>query len=94
MKVKGLQHGLYEIYWSSGGSSLAAVGYDAAGFNWMAPCNWISAGTTEWGGWSGVRAIKLLIKNDYSKPIKGIKGEGNKTPFTKEHFNLIEEDDN
>lgn len=90
MKVKGLQHGLYEIYWTSGGSSLAAVGYDVAGWCWMSPVNWTSGVTTEW---KQVKAIKLLIKHDYTKAIKGIRGEGNKTLFNRDHFDITIEDE-
>jgi hypothetical protein len=32
--------GLYVIYWTSGGSSLAAVGQDHEGNRWIAPTNW------------------------------------------------------
>lgn len=50
MKVKGLKHGLYEIYWKSGGSSLSSVGYDSLGYNWITPCNWLTVGhmETDW----------------------------------------------
>lgn len=74
--MKGLKHGIYEIYWNSGGSSLAAVGYDSNGNNWIAPCNWCGGdseckmGTTDW---SIVKAYKILIENDYAKTTKGIK---------------------
>lgn len=74
--VKGLTHGLYEIYWKSGGSSLAAVGYDTYGNNWYAPCNWISGSTTDWGM---VSAYKLLLENDYGRKTKGIKSVHKKT---------------
>lgn len=90
MKVKGLQHGLYEIYWTSGGSSLAAVGYDRAGWCWMAPVNWTSGVTTDW---YQVKAIKLLIEHDYTKYIKAIPGIGRKMPFNKEHFDITLEDE-
>jgi len=67
--VKGLTHGFYEIYWRSGGSSLASVGYDSTGNNWLAPCNWISGSTTDW---SDVSAYKMLLANDYSRKTKDI----------------------
>jgi hypothetical protein len=35
-----LAHGLYEVFWKSGGSSLAAVGSLHNGDRWLAPCNW------------------------------------------------------
>lgn len=89
MKVRGIKHGLYEIYWKSGGSSLSSVGYDSAGYNWIAPCNWLRVGSIDY--WQEVSYIKLIATNDYSKSIKGIKGEGSKIKFTKENFKI--EDD-
>jgi len=35
--------GLYEIFWKSGGSSLASVGNMHDGVRWIAPSNWTSA---------------------------------------------------
>ena len=35
--------GLYEIFWKSGGSSLASVGNMHDGVRWIAPINWTSA---------------------------------------------------
>jgi hypothetical protein len=34
--------GLYEIFWKSGGSSLASVGNMHDGVRWIAPINWTS----------------------------------------------------
>lgn len=90
MKVKGLTHGIYEVYWASGGSSIGSVGYDQQGYNWFAPCNWTSGSTVEW---SGIKAIKLLIQNDYSVKTKAIKGVRPKQPFTSDYFNIILEDE-
>jgi hypothetical protein len=36
------QHGIYRLYWYSGGSSLASVGSCYDGTRWYAPINWIS----------------------------------------------------
>jgi len=77
--MKGLKHGIYEIYWQSGGSSLAAVGFDREGNNWMAPVNWTSGVTIDW---DGVSAYKLLIENDYSVKTKGIKSVHPKVKLT------------
>lgn len=43
-------HGLYRVFWKSGGSSLAAVGVTNDGGRWLAPINWIKPSTnfTEW----------------------------------------------
>ena len=32
--------GIYEIFWKSGGSSLAAIGMTYSGKRWFAPTNW------------------------------------------------------
>lgn len=72
--VKNLKRGLYEIYWKSGGSSLAAVGYDPAGNNWIAPSNWTGGmGTVDY--WDMVKAYKMLIPHDYTKKTKSIKSD-------------------
>lgn len=34
--------GLYRIYWESGGSSLASIGYTRDGKAWFAATNWIN----------------------------------------------------
>lgn len=77
--MEKLKHGIYEIYWKSGGSSLAAIGYNTKGSNWIAPCNWVN-GMVDIDfdtnvGWSSVKAVKLLIPNDYSKKTKAIKSD-------------------
>lgn len=41
-EVQNLKHGLYEVYWKSGGSSLAAIGSLRCGKRWIAPINWVS----------------------------------------------------
>lgn len=41
-EAKLLRHGLYEIFWKAGGSSLAAVGSTSGGLRWYAPTNWVS----------------------------------------------------
>ena len=35
-------HGIYKIYWKSGGSSLASIGSMHNGERWIAPINWTS----------------------------------------------------
>ena len=41
-KVQQLKHGLYILYWKTGGSSDAAVGSLSDGSRWFAPINWTS----------------------------------------------------
>ena len=57
-----LKHGLYRIYWKSGGSSVASVGSHADGSRWFAPANWISPHGEDWSEVDGVKVIGL---NDY-----------------------------
>jgi len=38
--IKKIKHGLYKVYWKSGGNSLAALGYYVDGEMWIAPINW------------------------------------------------------
>lgn len=90
MKVKGMKQGLYEIYWTSGGSSLASVGYDREGYNWMAPCNWTSGSSTD--SWANVKAVKMIVPNDYDKKTKSVKSQYPKQDFNSENFK-IEDDD-
>lgn len=39
-----LSHGLYKIHWEDGGTSLAAIGTDECGDNWLACTNWLGFG--------------------------------------------------
>lgn len=38
--IKDCPYGLYEIFWKSGGSSIASVGGMYDGARWIAPTNW------------------------------------------------------
>lgn len=38
--ARELRHGLYRLFWKSGGFSLAAVGILHDGTRWFAPVNW------------------------------------------------------
>lgn len=40
-EAQTLGHGLYRVYWYSGGVTLAAVGSNAQGQRWLAPTNWV-----------------------------------------------------
>ncbi len=51
--------GIYQIFWKSGGSSLAAVGNDREGNRWLAPINWVSGSTTDWSEVSHIRFIEV-----------------------------------
>jgi hypothetical protein len=61
--VQKLHHGLYKIYWKTGGTSLAAVGSRPNGDRWIAPCNWVNGVSTTWGErnvWREVEKVKLI----------------------------------
>lgn len=47
-QAKKLQHGIYRIFWKTGGSSLASVGSDREGNRWFAATNWISGNCIDW----------------------------------------------
>jgi hypothetical protein len=53
--------GIYRIYWKSGGSSLASVGLNSDGTNWIAPINWLSPSVDK-NTWNKVKSVKLLIR--------------------------------
>lgn len=43
-----VEHGVYVLFWKSGGESLAAVGSDRSGKRWYAPTNWVSVPSYNW----------------------------------------------
>jgi hypothetical protein len=54
-----LHHGLYEVFWKSGGMSLAAVGSRCDGSRWLAPTNWIGFDDPAMA-WHMVECVKLI----------------------------------
>ena len=62
-KVQDLKHGVYKIYWHSGGMSLAAVGSFGDGSRWMSPVNWISGATSSRKQWRHVKKVEAIITN-------------------------------
>lgn len=60
-ETKKLARGIYRLHWKSGGSSLAAVGSNERGDRWIAPTNWINAGSTL--HWKLVERAELLMPN-------------------------------
>jgi hypothetical protein len=67
---KGLKHGVYKIFWKSGGMSLASIGFTHDGTNWYAPCNWTSqfkgAPTVASTDWESIERIELILENNYN----------------------------
>ena len=51
------RHGIYRLWWRSGGSSLASVGSDCAGNHWYMPANWVTGPGKDW---SIVQRFELL----------------------------------
>lgn len=51
-------HGLYRIWWRSGGDSLAAVGIASNGDRWIAATNWCEATSTNWSEVIRIQAIQ------------------------------------
>jgi hypothetical protein len=88
-EFKKLKHGVYKLYWKSGGSSLVSVGMTHDGTNWYAPCNWASdcvspgmpktpqVASTDW---SSVSALVLIQENNYDKASLIGKEEGELQP--------------
>jgi len=58
--VQKLSHGLYRVFWKTGGSSLAAVGSNAAGKRWLAPTNWVSISQDFNKTWLHVERVEFL----------------------------------
>lgn len=51
--------GLYRIFWTNGKDSVAAVGVDHHGENWVAPVDWIQPGVLDWAWVLGYTPIEL-----------------------------------
>lgn len=65
-----LRIGLYRIFWSTGGTSLAAVGALHDGRRWMAPCNWTSGALdVATDRWRAVKFVELIVAADGSFPL-------------------------
>jgi hypothetical protein len=56
-QVQKVKHGLYKIYWKSGGSSLGAVGSGEKD-RWFMPTNWISGPSYDW---KLIDRVELLV---------------------------------
>lgn len=61
-EAQRLDHGIYRLTWSSGGTSVASVGSLYDGTRWYLPTNWTGDGKIEAStAWSDVASAKLLI---------------------------------
>jgi hypothetical protein len=60
-KEDRLSPGLYRVHWVSGGSSLAAIGINEDGTNWLAPINWVRTCSTSWDRVARVERIDHVL---------------------------------
>lgn len=54
-------HGLFRVYWKSGGTSLAAVGITADGGRWLAPINW-TAPSCPFQEWDHIDHLERVVE--------------------------------
>lgn len=62
-----IAHGLYIIHWREGGTSLAAVGFDADGKKWFAPTNWLTVPSYDWA--RVLRLEAVLLERDHREGL-------------------------
>lgn len=54
------QHGLYRVFWKSGGSSLAAMGVTDDGGRWLAPINWTKP-SVAFNNWDSIERLERVV---------------------------------
>ena len=61
-EAQKLGHGVFRLFWKSGGSSVASVGSLHDGTRWFAPSNWVSktAGGITSTDWRKVDSAQLI----------------------------------
>lgn len=58
-EARNLATGIYRVWWTMGGSSVAAIGMRANGERWLAPSNWVlPAVDGRW--WEDVERVEAL----------------------------------
>lgn len=68
----GLPLGLHRVHWTSGGSSLCAVGMQSDGRRWIAPCNWVAPSLDpESDSWAEIERTELLFAYPEPSPASG-----------------------
>jgi hypothetical protein len=60
-EVEKLEFGAYKIYWKSGGSSIATIGFHQDGTRWFAPINWLEVPSSNW---KAIKKVKLITTGD------------------------------
>jgi hypothetical protein len=74
-EFNSLPLGLYRVFWTSGGASLAAIGQRSNGDRWLAPTNWIAPdlnNSLDGDGrsdWSKIERMEVLFHNPVSNPL-------------------------
>ncbi len=82
---KNLKHGLYKIFWESGGCSLACVGSTYDGTRWLTCANWTTRDNYKPApascDWSGIERVELILEDNYEEgsaltapAVEGIEG--------------------
>ncbi len=72
-QAKKLLHGVYRIYWNTGGHSLASIGSLSDGERWYSCANWTSNGkdgitSTDWSMVKNVVIVESVDYGAYNEP--------------------------
>jgi ABC-type cobalamin transport system permease subunit len=59
-EVRTVPVGVYRVYWTTGGSSLAMLGVLPNGDRWLAPANWVHP-TENQHVWGEVERLVLVL---------------------------------
>ena len=66
-QLQSIEPGLYRLFWTDGGMSVAAVGRDSAGAPWFAATDWVFG---SWTDWSGVDRVELITTREQEEKHK------------------------
>lgn len=89
-----LQPGLYRIYWMSGGLSVAAVGIDEHGKNWVAPTNWLRPWHAEYqyDMWDHIDHVVLITTQNEQQILSAVENTrrivNDKSGISDRHYNF------
>lgn len=77
-------HGLFKVYWKSGGYSLASIGSLPSGERWIAPTNWVNGATPITNRiHKGIKSLSLIEKRGRTGKYYNIGG------LTKKEFKTL-----
>lgn len=69
-----IEHGLFLLFWKSGGTSLGAVGSDEKGRRWFAPTNWTDIPSFSWGLVEAIERIPVVReRKDMGNAIRALR---------------------